>query len=240
MRSQVGAYSRSFANLQTRHVERTHAASVFAASVPPLRWLKRQDPGRSCMRKQVRAHSRSFANLQTRHVKRVKRGLFVRTHLMLISVAILTATPSLTRAEDVMEPSLRGSDRIMSLPYGFWNESFGVAAAYVYAVNGYPQPQAGADRHRDGRHHRLRHGVSSWGRTFRLFDIERLLFDPILSVGYFGDIEAYVDGNPDFADDTRRQQRVGRGRLHRGQRLGHVLPIPVQVPAADRQRRATR
>ena len=60
-----------------------------------------------------------------RENRSVGRGLLVPTHLVLTSIAILTATASLTRAEDVMEPSLRGSDRVISLPYGFFNESFG-------------------------------------------------------------------------------------------------------------------
>ena len=41
----------------------------------------------------------------------------------------------------------------------------------------------------------------SWARTFGCSASSGCLFDPILSVGYFGDIEAYVDGNPDFADE---------------------------------------
>jgi hypothetical protein len=99
-----------------------------------------------------------------------------------------------------MEPSLRGSDRVISLPYGFWNESFGAAAAYVYAINGYPQPQAALlGTVMAGTEGSIMGLVM--GQNIRLFDIERLFFDPILSVGYFGDIEAYVDGNPDFPDE---------------------------------------
>ena len=99
-----------------------------------------------------------------------------------------------------MEPSLRGEDRVISLPYGFWTESFGAAAAYVYAVNGYPQPQAGllgtvmAGTTGSGM------GLLM-GQNIRLFGSERLFFDPILSVGYFSDADAYVDGNPDFPDE---------------------------------------
>ena len=98
-----------------------------------------------------------------------------------------------------MEPSLRGPDRTISLPYGFWNESFGAAAAYVYARNGYPQPQSGLLG-------TVMVGTTGSGMGFvmgqniQVFGIERLLFDPIFSIGYFGDVEAYVDGNPDFAD----------------------------------------
>jgi hypothetical protein len=132
--------------------------------------------------------------------RRVGRILFGRAHLLLISIATSMTTPSLTGAEDVMEPSLRGSDRIISLPYGFWNESFGAAVAYVYAANGYPQPQAALLG-------TVMAGTTGsamgfvMGQNIRLFGVERLFFDPIVSVGYFGDVEAYVDGNPNFADE---------------------------------------
>ena len=63
--------------------------------------------------------------------------------MLVACVGLLVATSFSARAEDTMEPSLRGEDRVISLPYGFWNETFGTAAAYVYAINGYPQPQAG-------------------------------------------------------------------------------------------------
>ncbi len=131
------------------------------------------------------------------------RGLDITAHLLLSSMVALTVMPSLTRAEDTMEPSLRGPDRVISLPYGFWNESFGAAAAYAYAINGYPQPQAALLG-------TVMAGTTGsamglvMGQNIRLFDIERLFFDPIVSMGYFGDIDAYVDGNPDFSD-----QRAG-------------------------------
>jgi hypothetical protein len=112
----------------------------------------------------------------------------------------LAAMPSYTWAEDAMEPSLRGADRVISLPYGFWNETFGAAAAYVYAINGYPQRQAGVLG-------TVMAGTTGsvmglvMGQNIRLFGIDRLSFDPILSVGHFGDLDAYIDGNPDFPDE---------------------------------------
>ena len=135
--------------------------------------------------------------------------LRLRIDLLLIVCVAVAAVPSQARGEDTMEPSLRGADRVISLPYGFWNESFGVAAAYVYAVNGYPQPQSAllgtviAGTEGAGM-------ALLMGQNLRLFGIERLFFDPILSVGYYGDIEAYVDGNPDFPDE-----RAGSNESHR-------------------------
>ncbi len=91
-------------------------------------------------------------------------------------------------------------DRIISLPYGFFNESFGLAAGYVYSVAGYPQPGAGVL----GTVMVGTEGSAMgffMGQNIRVFGIERLFFDPILSVGYFGDVDAYVSGNPDFPDE---------------------------------------
>jgi hypothetical protein len=121
-------------------------------------------------------------------------------HLLLVACVSLTAIPSPADAEDAMEPSLRGHDRVLSLPYGFWNESFGAAAAYVHAINGYPQPQAALLG-------TVMAGTAGsamgfvMGQNIRLFGNERLFFDPVFSAGYFGDIDAYVDGNPNFAGE---------------------------------------
>ncbi|MEZ5559779.1 MAG: hypothetical protein R3E86_14705 [Pseudomonadales bacterium] len=113
---------------------------------------------------------------------------------------LLSVVPPAVHGENVMEPSLRGDDRVIQLPFGFWNESFGVAAGYVYAINGYPQAQAGllATVMAGSK------GSASallMGQNIRLFNRDRLFFDPILSVSYYNDIDAYVDGNPDFPDE---------------------------------------
>jgi hypothetical protein len=89
------------------------------------------------------------------------------------------------------------SDREISLPYGFYNDSFGAAVAYVYSVVGYPQPQsmflatamAGSK------------GSAMFflmGRDIRVFGVERLFMDPVVSTGYFVDNNAYINGNPAF------------------------------------------
>jgi hypothetical protein len=139
----------------------------------------------------------------------IRRMAALRIELALIVCVAVAAAAPRARAEDIMEPSLRGADRVISLPYGFWNESFGVAAAYVHAVNGYPQPQSAllgtvmAGTEGAGM-------ALIMGQDLRLFGIERLFFDPILSVGYYGDIEAYIDGNPNFPDE-----RAGSNDSHR-------------------------
>ncbi len=116
----------------------------------------------------------------------------------LAAAALVATAASLVLADEPGGPAAAGSaDRIISLPYGFYNESFGLAAAYVYAVNGYPQPGAGVL----GTVMAGTEGSAMgyfMGQNLRPFGSERLFFDPIVSVGYFGDVDAYVSGNPDF------------------------------------------
>jgi outer membrane protein assembly factor BamA len=39
------------------------------------------------------------------------------------------------------------------------------------------------------------------GRDIQMPRVDRLFFDPVVSVGYFKDTESYIDGNPDFPDE---------------------------------------
>lgn len=153
-----------------------------------------------------------------------------RQLMAVVLCALLASSP--VSGEDIMEPSLRGADRTISIPFAFYNESFGVAAGYVYAVNGYPQPWAGMLGTVMAGTEGSAMGLLM-GQNIRLFGIERLFFDPILSVGYFSDVEAYVDGNPDYPDERagsnesdRRDYITGSGwdsffRL----RFRYLLPI---------------
>ena len=91
------------------------------------------------------------------------------------------------------------SQQTLSLPYAFYNESFGFAGGYVYGKVGSPQKQAtmlataivGTK------------GAMGFlvGKDIQMPLIERLFLDPIVSVGYFSDNESYVDGNPDFSNE---------------------------------------
>jgi len=88
----------------------------------------------------------------------------------------------------------------LTLPYGFYNETFGFAGAYVYGLTGYPQPQSsllatamvGSKGSAMG---------ALIGQDLRLFDSERLFLDPIFQVGFFGDTDAYIDGDPNFPNE---------------------------------------
>ncbi len=97
----------------------------------------------------------------------------------------------------VVPPSDARSDREINVPYGFYNDSFGLAVAYVYSIVGSPQPQAAwmatAMAGTKG-------SVMGFlmGRDIRVFGVERLFMDPIVSAGYFVDNNAYLRGNPKY------------------------------------------
>jgi len=101
------------------------------------------------------------------------------------------------RSDELFDPLSDPADRVISLPYAFWNESFGTAVGYVHAVNGFLQPQARALGTLIAGSTGSAMGFFM-GQNFRPFASERLFFDPIVSVGYFNDADAYVDGNPAF------------------------------------------
>lgn len=91
----------------------------------------------------------------------------------------------------------------LSLPYGFYNDSFGLAVAYVYSVLQYPEKQSAllATAMVGTKGSAM---VFLMGRDIRVLGIDRLFLDPILSSGYFKDADAYINGNPQFPD-----QRAG-------------------------------
>jgi hypothetical protein len=92
------------------------------------------------------------------------------------------------------------SQQTLSLPYAFYNENFGFAAGYVYGVVGQPQKQstllatimAGSKGSAMG---------FLVGRDLQMPRVERLFLDPVISVGYFKDNDAFINGNPDFPDE---------------------------------------
>ncbi len=96
------------------------------------------------------------------------------------------------------------SEQTLSLPYAFYNESFGFAVGYVYGLVGRPQKQATllATAMAGTKGSAMGFLV---GRDLQMPRVERLFLDPVVSVGYFKDNESYINGNPDFPDE-----RAGR------------------------------
>ena len=92
------------------------------------------------------------------------------------------------------------SEQTLSLPYAFYNESFGFAVGYVYGVVGRPQKQATllATVMAGSKGSAMGFLV---GRDIQMPRVERLFLDPVVSVGYFKDNDAYINGNLDFPDE---------------------------------------
>lgn len=85
----------------------------------------------------------------------------------------------------------------LSLPYAFYNETFGITGAWVEGRIGYPQPQA-----------RILGTVMAGSegsqlafviaQDLRIPGVERLFIDPMLSIGRYSEADAFIDGNPAF------------------------------------------
>jgi hypothetical protein len=97
-------------------------------------------------------------------------------------------------------PNGEFSAQTLSLPYAFYNESFGFAVGYVYGVVGRPQKQATllATAMAGTKGSAMGFLV---GRDLQMPRVKRLFLDPVVSVGYFKDNDAYINGNPDFPNE---------------------------------------
>ena len=108
-------------------------------------------------------------------------------------VLLLGAVP-LQGDESNHEPDALG------VPYAFYNENFGFAVGYAYGRTRFPQPQASA----------LGTIMAGTNESLMAFGLlgnvqvpgtERLFLDAAGSAGIFGEIDSYIDGNPDFTDE---------------------------------------
>jgi len=137
------------------------------------------------------------------------------------------------QAEEILETSLPRADSTINLPYAFWNETFGFAAGYVYAVNGSPQPQAGMVASVMAGSEGSVMGFLMGQNIRPVRSLERLFVDPILSIGYFDNADIFIDGNPDFPDERAGSNDsdpdnfiTGRGRdTFARARFKYLLPI---------------
>jgi len=119
--------------------------------------------------------------------------------LLIIIVVFVTAETSFAVGIFV-GPDEKAEARTLSLPYGFYNENFGLAVAYVHGITGYPQKQSAILG-------TAMVGTKGSGMAFLMGQdlqipwSERLFLDPVVSVGYFKDNDAYINGNPRFPDE---------------------------------------
>lgn len=126
---------------------------------------------------------------------------------------------------------------VLSVPFAFYNEAFGAAGGYVYGLSGYPEPQSKL----------LATGMVGTqgsamlfvaGQDLRLpqgWDLrsDRLFFDPIVSLGYFNEIDSYVDGNPKFPNEQAGANDSDEDNFITGEgwdnffrlRMKYLLPI---------------
>ena len=89
---------------------------------------------------------------------------------------------------------------VLNLPFAFYNENFGFAGAYVYAVVGYPQKQASLISTAMVGSKGSGMGFLM-GRDLQMPFFDRLFLDAVIQAGYFQDLDLYVNGNRDFPDE---------------------------------------
>jgi hypothetical protein len=124
------------------------------------------------------------------------------------------------RADTQVSPSYE----TLAIPFPFYNERFGVAAGYVYGRSGWPEPQSRAL----GTVMAGTRGTAMLllaGQDLRTPWLDRLFIDPFGSVGYFGEIESYINGNPDFPNQNAGTNDSDKDNFVRGEGFDNFLRI---------------
>lgn len=146
--------------------------------------------------------------------------------LLTFAIWTLSPTPGQTQeVEDYSEPKL-------SLPFGFYNETFGLSAGWVWGRVGYPQPNS---RILGSLMAGSQGSVLAFltAEDLRFSDTSRLFVDPIFSFGYYDEFDSYISGNPEFSgeragtNDSDEDNFVTGGGLDSFTRvrLKYLLPI---------------
>ncbi len=115
--------------------------------------------------------------------------------LGLVALACAASMPAGAWAEEDAAEDYGGLG--LSLPYGFYNETFGLTAGWVLGRVGSPQPNArvlgtvmaGSEGSKL---------AFAMAQDLRIPGIGRLFIDPMLSVGSYESADSYIDGNPAF------------------------------------------
>jgi len=154
-----------------------------------------------------------------------------KVYFIVLSLLVLTASSAYGQGIRV-GPNGEFSSQTLSLPYAFYNDSFGFAVGYVHGVVGRPQKQATllATAMAGTKGSAMGFLV---GRDLQLPRIERLFLDPIISVGYFKDNDAYINGNSDFSDERAGSNDSDKDNFVEGDgwdnffrlRLKYLLPM---------------
>ena len=153
------------------------------------------------------------------------------TRFLLLASMVWTATSAFGQGIRV-GPDDQVVESTLSLPYAFYNENFGFAVGYVYGVVGRPQKQATLLAAAIAGSNGSAMGFLV-GRDLQMPGVDRLFMDPLASVGYFRDAEAFIDGNPDFPGDRAGSNDSDPDNFVRGDgwdnffrlRFKYLLPI---------------
>jgi len=132
---------------------------------------------------------------------RIQGGKWLKSYTVGLMVGLILVCSQIAFGQGVrVDAEGKSSKQTLSLPYAFYNESFGFAVGYVYGIVSHPQKQTTllATVMAGSKGSAMAFLV---GRDIQMPRIERLFFDPIVSIGYFKDNEAYIEGNPDFPDE---------------------------------------
>ncbi len=121
-------------------------------------------------------------------------------HVSLITVLLVVASRSAQGQGVRVGPDGEVTENTLNLPYAFYNDNFGFAAGYVKGYVGWPQKQASLLGTAIAGSKGSAMGFLV-GQDLQLPGTKRLFLDPVISLGYYQNIEAYIDGNPDFPDE---------------------------------------
>ena len=100
----------------------------------------------------------------------------------------------------IVGPDGKFKKNVISVPYAFYNDSFGPTGAYAYAVTGWPQKQSALITTAMVGTQGSAMGFLM-GKDLRIPYTRRLFLDAIVQAGYFQENEIFRDGNPDFPDE---------------------------------------
>jgi hypothetical protein len=130
-------------------------------------------------------------------IVRAKHFIFLAVFFLLFSRENVSGQSIyVLRGEEKKEEGER-KPVILNLPYAFYDESFGGAAAWVYGATGWPQRQSQFVATVIGGTNSAVAGYFL-GKDFQMPWVPRLFLDPIIGLGRFGTLDRYQNENPDF------------------------------------------
>ncbi len=113
----------------------------------------------------------------------------------------LTTTDTAISTENIPDKEAESKRRLLILPFPFYNDTIGTGVGIAAIAEGYVQKQMiaiGAALVSDNE--------SGYGflkiKNLQLPWIKRVFLEPEFFAGEFGTIDIYLDGNPDFTDET--------------------------------------